>query len=92
MGLDTKTYWLTDRPTVSHDVTLTWTGFSFEFLSDSDKVESPGGFSSWECKDKNGACDLKTLIMCNIWSAWLSETVLVCVEIRCKETSEDGES
>jgi hypothetical protein len=40
----------------------------FRFLSDSDEVESQGGFSNWEYKDKNGACDLKTLIMCNIWS------------------------
>jgi hypothetical protein len=27
----------------------------FQFLSDSDKVESPGGFSSWEYKDENEA-------------------------------------
>jgi hypothetical protein len=51
----------------------------FQFLSDSDKVESPGGLSSWAYKDENGACDLKTLIMYNIWSVWLSETVLASV-------------
>jgi hypothetical protein len=66
--------WLTDWPSVA--TWLTWTGFS---LSDSERVESPGGFSSWEYKDEDRACDLKTLIVYNIWSVWRSETVLLSV-------------
>jgi hypothetical protein len=41
MGLDTKTYWLTDRQTQC----------DFDFAE-----ESPGGISSWEYKDEIGAC------------------------------------
>jgi hypothetical protein len=33
----------------------TVTNIIVQFLSDSDKAESPGGFSSWEYKDENGA-------------------------------------
>jgi hypothetical protein len=62
-------------------------------LNESDKVESPGEFSSWEYKDENGACDLKALIMCNIWSVTQWGRASFCVDIRCQETtSEDGES
>jgi hypothetical protein len=51
MGLDTKTYWLTDRQSQCDF------DFDFEEISvfNGDKVENTGWFSSWEYKDKNGA-------------------------------------
>jgi hypothetical protein len=55
MVLDTKTYWLTECQS-QRDFDLT---NSSVFLSGSDKVDSPGEFSSWEYKDKNGAWIVK---------------------------------
>jgi hypothetical protein len=57
MELDIKAYWLADRPSVTMWLWL-WLE-QFQFLSDSDKAESPGGFSSWEYKDENGVWIVK---------------------------------
>jgi hypothetical protein len=46
MELDTKTYWLPDWPLV-----VMWLWLML--------LESPGGFSSWEYKDENGAWIVK---------------------------------
>jgi hypothetical protein len=86
MGLDTKTYWLTDRQS-QYD-------FDFDFWIIIERISWEGS-RSWLRRDDNelveictSACEKKTSCVLQLQWDWCN----YCVEIRCQDTtSEDWE-